>query len=56
MQIEELRVYDAFIFALIFVHYLVDYGLKLLYRETWLKIRDYFKCKGIRKSKSEDEF
>jgi hypothetical protein len=38
MQIEELRRFDIFIFALIIMHYLVDYGVGLLYRETWLKI------------------
>jgi hypothetical protein len=55
MQIEELRRFDIFIFAIVFVHYLVDYGLKLLYPETWVKIQDYLRCKRIRKSIREEE-
>ena len=55
MQIEELRRFDIFIFALVLMHYLVDYGLGLLYRETWTKIQNYLQCKRLEKSIREEE-
>ena len=55
MQIEELRRFDIFIFALVLMHYLVDYGVGLLYRETWIKIQNYIQCKRLAKSIREEE-
>ena len=55
MQIEELRRFDIFIFALVLMHYLVDYGVGLLYRETWTKIQNYLQCKRLEKSIREKE-
>ena len=55
MQIEELRRFDIFIFALVLIHYLVDYGVGLLYRETWTKIQNYLQCKRLEKSIREEE-
>jgi hypothetical protein len=55
MQIEELRRFDIFIFALVLMHYLVDYGVGLLYRETWTKIQNYLQCKRLEKSIREEE-
>jgi len=47
-QIEQLRRYEFWIFALIFAHYLVDYGLSLLYPETWVKMKEKLRCKSKR--------
>ena len=55
MQIEELRRFDIFIFALVLIHYLVDYGVGLLYRETWTKIQNYLQCKRLEKFIREEE-
>lgn len=55
MQIEELRRFDIFIFALVLMHYLVDYGVGLLYRETWTKIQNYLQCKRLEKTIHEEE-